>query len=130
MKEIIVLKESKNRITDAKELFRNIKKIEIDYSQENFIVVCLKSNGEIANSKILFKGGLNSCVIDAKTIFRYALLENANSIIIAHNHPSNDLRPSKEDIKIFETLKQGGKLLDLIVWDSIIFNETQFYSIV
>ena len=51
------------------------------------------------------------------------------SIIIAHNHPSGDLSPSIEDIKIFERLKQAGDILTLCILDSIIFNREEYYSL-
>ena len=129
MKELITLKESLNNVNDSKELFNKIKKINIDYSQENVIVFYLNSNNGIISSEVLFKGGLNCCVLDPKILFRKALLNNANSLIIAHNHPSGSLAPSEEDILSFKNLIEGAKLLDLALLDSIIFNKEHFYSL-
>ena len=129
MKELIILKESKG-ITKAKDLFSRIKKINIDFKQENLIVFYLDSKNEIIDKEVLFKGGLNSSVICLKTLFRKALKKNSNSIIVAHNHPSNDLKPSEEDILIKNRIQDAGKILNLKLLDFIIFNKKEFYSVV
>ena len=129
MKELVILKENTKGIKKPKDIFKNIEKINIDYLQENFLIFYLNTKNNVLGSEVLFKGGLNSCLIDPKVIFRKALINNSNSIIIAHNHPSNDLRPSEEDIDIYKELKNIGRILDLNVLDSIIFNKTEFYSL-
>ena len=128
MKEVIILKEPTGVIREARDIFKNIKEMNIDYAQENFIVFFLDSKNKIINAEVLFKGGLNSCLIDPKTIFRIALLHNSNGIIVAHNHPSGDLTPSNEDKNIYELLQKSGEFLDLCCMDSIIFNEKEYYS--
>ena len=128
MNQLINLKKEPGSITNAKILFDKIKEINIDYTQENFILICLNSKNKLINSKIMHIGGLNECTIDTKTIFRKALLSNANSVIFAHNHPSDDLKPSIEDIKIYDQLKKAGKIISIKCLDSIIFNKTEYYS--
>ena len=127
MKHIIHLNESQG-IRDSVDLFKKIKKIDIDYSQENFILICLDTKNKIISQEIIFKGGLNHCVADPKTIFRKALLVNANCIVVAHNHPSGDLEPSVEDRNVYYALKEAGNILTLRCVDSIIFNKKEFYS--
>ena len=129
MEEIITLKENIKTVNSAKEIFYKIKRIKIDYSQENFLVFYLNTKNVIIKTEILFKGGLNSVVADPKTIFRKALLKNSNAIIVAHNHPSGDLTPSYEDQKFFNVLKEFGDLIKLKVLDSVIFNKKEFYTI-
>ncbi len=128
MKQILILKENKG-FTNPTEVFKNIQKIKIDYSQENFLILCLDTKNKLIYSEVIFKGGLNASLICPKTLFRKALLKNSNSIIIAHNHPSNDLNPSYEDKEVFNRLKDAGEILDLKVLDSIIFNKKEFYSL-
>ena len=129
MKELLTLKEPLGAITESSNLFNKIKKINIDYKQENFLIFCLDSKNKIIHSEVLFKGGLNSILICPKTLFRTALKYNSNSLIIAHNHPNGDLKPSEEDIDSFEKLKKGGDTLNLSVLDFIVFNTKSFYSI-
>jgi len=129
MKELLILKEPLNTISKPQDIFNKIKGFKIDYSQENFIVFFLNSKNKVIKSEVIFKGGLNSCLVDAKTIFRKALKNNSNALIVAHNHPSNDLKPSDEDLTIFEKLKDIGELLQLKVLDSLIFNKKEFYCL-
>ena len=128
MKQILILKENKG-FTNPAEVFKNIQKIEIDYSQENFLILCLNTKNKLIHSEVIFKGGLNSSLVCPKTLFRKALLKNSNSVIIAHNHPSNDLKPSDEDKEVYNKLKEIGEILDLKVLDGIIFNEKEFFSL-
>ena len=129
MNEILILKEGRGKIKEPRDLFLKIKKINIDYSQENFLVVFLDTKNKFLGCENIFKGGLNACLICPKTLFKRALLNNSDKIIIAHNHPSNDLKPSSEDIQIYKQLKEGGSILNLNVIDSIIFNKKEFYSL-
>ena len=131
MKQILILKEksSINKISSPIDLFKKIKKINIDFSQENFLLICLNTKNKIIYSENIFKGGLNACLICPKTLFRKALLKNSDKIIIAHNHPSKDLNPSDEDIQVYKMLKNAGDILNLKVIDSIIFNKKEFYSL-
>jgi DNA repair protein RadC len=129
MKQLLIIQEAKGSIKSPEDLFFKIKKININFSQENFLVICLNTKNQIISSEVLFKGGLDSCLIDPKIIFRYALLNNSNKIIIAHNHPSGNLSPSYEDKDVYNKLKSIGETLDLNVLDSIIFNEKEFYSL-
>ena len=129
MKQLIILKENVGSIRDASTLFKKIKKINIDYAQENFMLFYLDTKNKIIDSEVLFKGGLNACLICPKTLFRSALKHNANSLIIAHNHPSGDVTPSYEDKDIFERLKEAGELIQMKVLDCIIFNQKEFYSL-
>jgi DNA repair protein RadC len=65
--------------------------------------------------------------IDPATIFRRALLDNAEAIIVAHNHPSGCLQPSDEDTHFTESLRKAGKLLSIDLLDSIIFNREEYH---
>jgi DNA repair protein RadC len=129
MIQILEIKEPKGKIQSPEDLFKRIKRIRIDYSQENFLVIYLNTKNKVISSEVVFKGGLNSCLIDVKTLFRKALIKNSCKIIVAHNHPSKELTPSQEDLILFEKLKEMGDLLQLPVLDSIIFNKKEFYSL-
>jgi len=129
MEQIFILKENRNKIESPSDLFKNIKKININYKQENFLIFCLDTQNKIIHKEVLFKGGLNACLIDPKTIFRIALIKNSNNIIIAHNHPSNNLKPSSDDKIIYSKLKDAGTIIDIGVLDSVIFNKKEFFSL-
>lgn len=129
MKQIFKLKEPIGRISQPTDLFKKIKKIDINYNRENFILICLNARNQVIHSEIIFKGGLTACLVDIRTIYRIALIKNANTIIIGHNHPSRNFEPSKEDEAIFKRLKAAGKLLQLQCFGFIIFNMENFYCI-
>jgi DNA repair protein RadC len=128
MEQIFILKEPIGTVKNVKSIFENIKKINIDYSQENFLIFYLNSKNKISKSEILFKGAMDSCTIDFKVIFRNALKYKAISIIIAHNHPSGDLTPSDNDKDIFSKIIEAGKIIQIKILDSIIFSKKEFYS--
>jgi len=73
-------------------------------------------------------GGVSGTVVDAKLIFKKALEQLASAIILCHNHPSGNLKPSQADIDITRKLKQAGKTLDIDVLDHLIIAESGFYS--
>jgi DNA repair protein RadC len=126
--KFIVYEDDKIKVQSGEDIFNKIKTININYEQENFIVFFLNNQNRILTEEILFKGGFESCLICPNTIFRKALLNNSNKIILAHNHPSNSLNPSSEDINIFQMLKSAGEIINIKVLDSIIFNKEGFFS--
>lgn len=128
MNRVIVLKEIDNNIKSPYELFNHIKKIDIDYNQENLLLFTLNTRNQIINVHVLFKGGLNETTIDLRTLFRIALKDNSCNIIIAHNHPSGTLKPSDVDKKVYERIKQAGSIIGLRCLGSVIFNETEYYA--
>jgi DNA repair protein RadC len=73
-------------------------------------------------------GGVAGTVADPKLIFGVALKANACSVILVHNHPSDNLKPSNADKMLTEKIKQGGKLLDISVLDHLIISPEGYYS--
>ena len=128
MEKLIIFKEPTNQVKNADDIFKKIKKINIDYKQENFIIFYLNNNNKIITSEVLFKGGIDSCLVCPNTIFRNALKHNSNQLIIAHNHPSGNLKPSCEDKEIYQKLRESGEIIKIKVLDSIIFNKKEFYN--
>lgn len=128
MKELIVFESLPNKITDASSIFKKIKRIKIDYGQENYFVFYLSTQNDLLGYDLLFKGTHDACILSPNVIFRKALLNNSSKIIVAHNHPSNNLEPSEEDRDIYKRLKELGREIECPVLDSIIFNKVEFYS--
>ena len=92
--------------------------------QEHCIVLFLNNRNNATGFKCLFSGGQKSSIIDLRVLCRNALLFRATSIIISHNHPTRDLTPSSEDIRLTESLIKAGELLHIPVVDHIIINHT------
>ena len=82
----------------------------------------------ITGFKVLFSGGMNSANVDLKVVFRNTLLFGARTLILVHNHPSNSLTASKEDIQITKEIKQAGKLLGVRILDHIILTNNSYLS--
>jgi DNA repair protein RadC len=68
-------------------------------------------------------GSLFAAIVSPREVFKGAILANAASVIVAHNHPSGGVTPSPEDIQVTKTLKEAGKLLDIEVLDLLIIGE-------
>ena len=119
------LKNEKN----AKNIFDHIEKIDIDYDQENFLIFYLNTKNKLLNCEVLFKGSVNACILDPKIIFKKSIMNNAVGIILVHNHPSEDLTPSEEDIQMAKKMKELGEMMDIDVLDNVIFNPKEYYSL-
>ena len=128
MMQVFEVKEGVGSIGNASDLFKKIKKVNIDFTQENLIVSYLDTKNKVIDSEILFKGGLNSCLVDARTLFRKALLKNSSCVIISHNHPSGNIKPSDEDLDIVRKISEAGRIIGIRLLDGIVFNEHEFFS--
>jgi DNA repair protein RadC len=132
MKQILKLNEQGNlgeKYTNPKDVFKRIEKINIDYEQEHLLAFFLNARGRLLKCEIVFKGTDNECICDPKILYRKALEYKACAIIVAHNHPSNDLSPSYADLDNARNLKKAGKIIGIQFLDSIIFNKKEFYSL-
>jgi len=95
---------------------------------EEFKVLLLNRNNIVLGIYQVSKGGIAGTVVDPKLIFGVALKTVASSIILAHNHPSGNLKPSPEDIRITKKLVEAGKVLDIQVLDHLIITDIGYYS--
>lgn len=99
-----------------------------DMDHEVFHVLFLNRNHELKAEKRLFEGGVNATVIDTRIIFREAVNHLASSIILVHNHPSGNLKPSQPDRSITRKCQEAGKLFDIPVLDHVIISSRGYYS--
>lgn len=100
-----------------------------DEDREVFFVVCLNVKNRVVAVHRASVGSLNSAVIHPREVFKAAILNNAARIIISHNHPSEILSPSPEDIQVTERLVEAGLILGIEVLDHLIIGETKFVSL-
>ena len=99
----------------------------IDY-KETFKVLYLNQASQVVGCFTLSQGGITSTCVDVRNILQGALLTNAVAMGLAHNHPSGNTRPSREDDKITNQVSKAGELLNIKVLDHIIFTREDFYS--
>lgn len=118
------LSSSKEIVTAIRESY---EPGEIEY-REYFKVVYLNRGNKVIGMQVISMGGTAATVVDRKIIFTGALLANASGIVLTHNHPSGNTRPSVEDDRITRQIKEGCQILDIRLMDHIIITEDDYYS--
>jgi len=100
----------------------------VDYCERMYVIM-VNRNNHILGVAFISEGSVGGTVADPKKIFQIALKANASGILVAHNHPSGNLRPSQNDIKLTKKLKEAGLLLDLPLMDHIIITSKSYTSL-
>ena len=117
-----------NSITESQHAADIIKKLLPDNSREHFISLYLNGNSEVIAYSIVGTGTATSCQIHVRESFRPAILSGAVSVLMAHNHPSGNCMPSKDDRMVTNQVKAAGELLNIKLLDHLIVTETEHYS--
>lgn len=99
----------------------------IEY-KESVYVMLLNRRGRLLGVTKVCEGGMESSICDLKCIFQAALLGKASAIILSHNHPSGDVKPSREDDAITKAIQDAGKILNVNVLDHIIVATDKYFS--
>ncbi len=99
-----------------------------DRKQEHFLCLSLNGAHEIIQSRVVSMGLVNRTLVHPREIFSDPLKDRAAAVLIAHNHPSGSIEPSREDIEITSRIKNAGIILGIELLDHIIFTETCYYS--
>lgn len=115
------------QISSPKDCANIFKKFIGDYDREALAVLSLDTKNKINSITVASLGSVNSSIVHPREIFKTAILSNASSIIISHNHPSGNCCPSKEDISITSRLKECGRILGIELLDHIIVGEDNNY---
>lgn len=123
-----LLNKSSVTVRSPKDIFENYRSLFADKVRERFIVFWLDTSGKVIGFDLVSEGTLDSSLVHPREVFRGAIVATASSIILAHNHPSNSLEPSKQDIEITKQLVQGGNVIDIPVKDHIIFGRDTYIS--
>ncbi|MDP4283591.1 MAG: DNA repair protein RadC [Bacteroidota bacterium] len=119
---------NKSFVRSSNELAEFLKASLKDYAYEVFAVVFLNRSNKINHFEVLSKGGLTHTIADPRVIFKKAIEVDATSLILCHNHPSGNLRPSRVDEELTSKLKEAGKLLEIKVLDHLIVSDEGYYS--
>lgn len=118
----------KKKISSSIDVFEYFSGILSDSNYESFYILMLNRANKVIREIQISEGGLSGTVADPKKIFKVALEQNASAIILCHNHPSGNIKPSDADIKLTQKLRSAGEMLDLPVIDHIILGEENYYS--
>ncbi len=116
------------KISSSAQVHQYKKPYLLDEIVEHFYILLLSRNAEVIKLQKISSGGTSATIVDQKVIFKRALDNLANAIILVHNHPSGNRYPSEADRKLTSKLIEAGKYLDIPVLDHIIFTESEYFS--
>jgi DNA repair protein RadC len=118
----------KQKITSSQDAYNLLYADLSDKYHEEFWILLLDRANKVIRKVNISEGGLAGTVADPKKIFQLALEQHACGIILAHNHPSNNLQPSPNDLDLTKKIVSGGKNLDINILDHLIIGNDKFYS--
>lgn len=120
--------QDKPVLNSSKKAYEFLKHLLEDLSHEEFWVIFLNTSCKVLDKQLIGRGGNDFTPVDVRIILRFALMNKANSIILAHNHPSGSLRPSDADRTLTKKIAQAAKLMDIHVHDHLIITDESYYS--
>lgn len=116
------------KLSCSKDAFSILFPVFSDLNHEEFWILILNRANCVTGKQLISKGGMAGTVADPKVIFKVALESNAAGIIMAHNHPSGNLKPSQDDIKLTKRMVDSGLMMDLPVLDHLIIANSEYFS--
>lgn len=121
--------ENKKEIITSSSDIANYLKAQLQYKDtEIFVAIFLNQSNKILHNYILSEGGITGTVVDPRVLFKKALEYNAVSIILCHNHPSGNLKPSQADKQLTQKIKDAATYFDIKILDHIIVSNEGYYS--
>jgi len=121
-------KEEVLKVSSSKDTFELMRPHFEDLDHEEFWVILMSRSNRVIGKHFISKGGLAGTIADPKIIFKTALENQASSIILTHNHPSGNLKPSQADIGLTHKLCTAGNMLDITVLDHVIMTNSGYFS--
>ena len=118
----------KIQIRESKDIYKVLQPYLSDLQTEEFWAVFLNQNNRIVGKARLSAGGINQSVVDVRILFKTALEHLSTAIAIAHNHPSGNLKPSQEDLRITKQIADAGKILNIQLLDHLIISQNAYLS--
>ena len=118
----------KPKLDDSHKVYEHIFPYFADLKHETFYLLLLDRANQVMGTEQISSGGVSGTIVDPKMIFKPALEILASSIILCHNHPSGNKKPSDNDRDLTRKLREAGELLEIKVLDHIIFADNEYYS--
>lgn len=115
-------------INNPEQLFQHFRSLFKDHVRERFVVFWLNANNKTTGFEVVSEGTLNQSLVHPREVYRGAIVATAAAIIIAHNHPSGNAEPSREDIEVTKQIVEAGKIIGIPCHDHIIFTNDSFTS--
>jgi DNA repair protein RadC len=117
------------RVRGPEGVARLFRKVVKDNTKEHFVVFHLDGAHEVASYTVAHVGTANLCPAHPREIFRAAIWAGACAIVVAHNHPSQCLEPSEEDLRLTRRLREAGEVVGIKVLDSVIVTDDGYRSV-
>lgn len=118
----------KPQISSSKDAYQVFHPYLADLKTEEFWALYLNQSNKVIHIEKLTQGGISQSVVDVRILFKIGLEKFATAVIVAHNHPSGNLKPSSEDINITKKISEGGKILSINLLDHLIITQKSYYS--
>lgn len=128
VKESSILYKERS-VRSPKDGYQLMKLFLEDKDREHFIVASLDTKNQPVSINVCHIGSLNASIVHPREVMKSAILSNAASIIVGHNHPSGNSEPSKEDIEVTRRLAEAGKIIGIDVIDHIIVGDETYISL-
>jgi len=119
---------SQKQLISSQQTYQTLHPLIADLNHEEFWVLYLNQNNRLLSKVRISSGGVSATVVDVRMILKKAINQLASVIILAHNHPSGNLKPSKPDIAITEKVKNAAQLFDITLADHLIISQRGYYS--
>lgn len=120
--------EQRQSINNSQEAYEHFLTLIDDPTKEHFLVAYLNRGNKVIKVERISTGGLSKTLADPKVIFKNALLKDATTLMLCHNHPSGVARPSAEDKQLTKSIVAAGKIFDIDVLDHLIIGENSYFS--
>ncbi|MDP2641594.1 MAG: DNA repair protein RadC [Candidatus Yanofskybacteria bacterium] len=123
-----VLAKGKGRVTSPREVHSVVQSRLREYSKEHFFVLSFDTRNKLLGMDTVSVGTLNASLVHPREAFECAIRRHADHIIVVHNHPSEELEPSNEDLEVTKRLSAGGRLLGIELADHVIVTRDRYKS--
>ncbi len=120
--------DDRQKINSPEDVYRRLYPYMRESKRETFIEITLDTQNHIIREDTISIGSLNANIVHPREVFKNALIRSAAHIIVAHNHPSGNPAPSREDIEITKKLVESGKIMGIDVLDHVIIGDCRHFS--
>ena len=128
VREIEYSYDKRPKISGMDDVVQVVKPMIADPNKEFFMALYLNTKNGVLKQEVISIGSLNANIVHPREIFKTACMISASSIIVAHNHPSGDPSPSREDIEITKKLSEAGKMMGIELLDHVIIGYDRYYG--
>lgn len=120
--------QESQKISSSRDAYNIINHKLTDLPHEEFWMLLLNRANKVIKTESISKGGISGTVVDVRLVSKIAIEHNSSSVILAHNHPSGNLKASQQDLDITKKIKEALKLFDIALFDHLIIGDQNYLS--